>query len=269
VLLAGYGHFIRVATRQRWDEQALDLTRDAEVWPGLPEARRRPLSVLVAGFCLGETAVADELEPFALSGGCAERSACFRAQAADEARHARFFDRVAAEVLRVPGRSAAERRAALRPLLEPEYCELFEVRLPEVARRLGGDRGGLADAVGLYHMVLEGLVFTAGQLTILELLDAVELPGLRRGLGLVLRDERWHLGFGARTLQDLGLDEPALDRLLGADVTALRAWGHVVDDATAARVARIHRRRLSAAGLTSPTVATVPDAAGLATTPRG
>ena len=249
MLLAGYDHFLRLAPELRWDEQALDLSRDAEVWPELAKARRRTIFVLLAGFCLGEATVADELEAFALAAGDAEREACFRAQAADEARHARFFDRVAVEVVGVPGRSPEDRRAALSALLDPEFRKLFADRLPAATRRLARRDEELGEAVGLYHMVLEGLVFTAGQLAMLELLEAVDLPGLRRGLELVLRDERWHLGFGARVLQDVGLDEVAAERLLDAEVSALDTWGDVLDDDLAERVALLHRRRLRAAGL--------------------
>ena len=56
-------------------------------------------------------------------------------------------------------------------------------------------RAAGVEAVGVYHMVLEGVVFTAGQLALLELVDD-RLPGLREGTELVLRDERWHVGFG-------------------------------------------------------------------------
>jgi ribonucleoside-diphosphate reductase beta chain len=265
VLLADYGHFLSIAAKSSWDERALGLRRDAEVWPQLGEDVRRRVSVLLAGFCIGEAAVADQLEPFARADSRADRSACFRAQAEDEARHARFFDRVAAEVVRVPGRAPGDRREALRRLLEPRYRELFELRLPAATQRLAADRAGLGAAVALYHMVLEGLVFTAGQLAMLALLDGLELPGLRRGLELVLRDERWHLGFGARALQDLGLDEAALEHLLGDEIAALEAWGDVLDDATAERVAVLHRRRLRAAGLAPPAPLTdgrTPAAAG-------
>ena len=249
MLLADYGHFLSIASASKWDERALDLRRDATAWPQL-----------------GEAAVADQLEPFARADARADRSACFRAQAEDEARHAHFFDRVAAEVVRVPGQTPGDRRDALRRLLEPRYRELFEQRLPAATRRLAADRAGLGPAVALYHMVLEGLVFTAGQLAMLELLGGLDLPGLRRGLELVLRDERWHLGFGARALQDLGLDEAAVERLLGDEVAELEAWGDVLDDATAERVAVLHRRRLRAAGLappTPPTDAKTPAGAGV------
>ncbi len=258
MLLAGYDHFLSVAEELRWDERALDLRHDAENWPQLGEGQRRRLTVLLAGFCIGEAAFAGELEPFAIADDPPERAACFRAQAADEGRHARFFDRVAVEVACAPGQGAEQRRDALRAVLRPEFCELFEVRLPAAARRLGVGAARLGDAVGLYHMVLEGVVFTAGQLTMLELLGDVELPGLRGGVELVLRDERWHLGFGARVLQDVGIEEPALERLLAGDAEALDAWGDVLDEAMRERVARQHRRRLRAVGLAPATPAIPP-----------
>jgi ribonucleoside-diphosphate reductase beta chain len=253
VRLADYDHFLRIASGPRWEERELDLSRDAEVWPGVDERRRATISTLLAGFCLGEAAVADELEPFALGAGIPERSACFRAQAADEARHARLFDRVAKEIVGVPGRSAQERRAALRPLLRAEFHELFDERLPRAARCFA-DAEGLGEAVALYHMVLEGLVFTAGQFAMRELLEDIELPGLRRGLELVMADERWHLGFGARVLQDVGISRTAMEHLLGEGNSALEAWGDAIDEQLAERMLVLHRRRLRAAGLAPPAV---------------
>jgi ribonucleoside-diphosphate reductase beta chain len=260
VLLAEYDHFLEVAARRRWEERQIELGRDAESWPSLPAAERDRLLRLLAGFCVGERAVADQLEPFALAASDRARAACFRAQAMDEARHARFFDRVAAEVAGVPGGTPQRRRAALRPLAGEGLCELFELELPAVARRLGSGDDGLADAVGLYHMVLEGVVFSAGQLAMLDLLAGRGLPGLRRGLELVIGDERWHLGFGARVLQDLGLSDAGLNRILREGEGALACWGDAIGSELGERMLVLHRRRLRAAGLAPPR--RPPDAAG-------
>ena len=51
-------------------------------------------------------------------------------------------------------------------------------------------RTGLADGIGLYHMLLEGVVFEAGQHALLEDLEDDVLPGVREGMGRVERDER-------------------------------------------------------------------------------
>jgi ribonucleoside-diphosphate reductase beta chain len=76
--------------------------------------------------------------------------------------------------------------------------------------------------------VLEGILFTAGQLAMLELLEeAGTLPGVSDGLALVMRDERWHIGFGARALGLIGATE-TIDDLLAAAAPAAAAWGDAV-----------------------------------------
>jgi ribonucleoside-diphosphate reductase beta chain len=216
-VIAGYEHFVRLAARLRWDEAEIDLSGDA-----VPGAR---VAELIAGFCVGEAGVAEHLRPFALA-AAPGAARCFAAQERDEVRHAKFFARAARELL--PG-------VEPRSLLAPEFLELFEVRLPEAARAAADD---LAGAVGLYHMVLEGVVFTAGQYALLERLDD-RFPGLRAGTELVLRDERWHVGFGTRCLIDAGLDEAAI---LDAGERAAALWAPEQAD----RVLATLRRRLAA-----------------------
>lgn len=249
MFLPGYRHFLRTADSLRWDERAVELSADIAVWPELPLPLRRRLKMLVAGFCVGEERVAGELPPFSDAAASEDAAACFRLQRRDEARHARFFDRVAGEVMQVPGGSSAERRRQLRRELSPAFLELFERRLPAAASGLAARTESLERAVALYHLLLEGVVFTAGQLAALELLDGVPLPGLRSGTELVLRDERWHIGFGARLLDDRGVGGEAVAALLGESGAALAAWGEAVPSGVGARVLEIHRRRLGAAGL--------------------
>lgn len=243
MFVAGYGHYLRTAASLQWDEAAVELAADTAAWPGLPSASRRRLQRLIAGFCLGEAQVAAELDPFA---GASEGdvAACFRAQAVDEARHARFFERVAREVLGLTG-------AELRLHVEPEFVELFEQRLPAAARRVAGE-AELPGAVALYHLILEGIVFTAGQLAALEIVDARDdLPGVRRGLELVLLDERWHVGFGTRLLTASGDHGDAVAITLAEASQAIAAWGPTVPAGIRERVLGLHRRRMAAAKLTT------------------
>jgi ribonucleoside-diphosphate reductase beta chain len=220
-VIAGYEHFERIAGRVQWDEAEIDLSADALAWPQAGDAR---VAELIAGFCVGEAGVAEHLAPFAAAASPAA-ARCFAAQERDERRHARFYARAAREVL-----GCADPRA----LLSDEFLELFEVRLPEAAAAAADD---LAGAVGLYHMVLEGVVFTAGQYALLERLDP-GMEGLRRGTELVLRDERWHVGFGTRCLIDAGLDEAAI---LAEGERAAAVW--VPEQAE--RVMTTLRRRLA------------------------
>jgi len=191
--------------------------------------------------------VAEHLGPFGAMASDPVVARCFAAQERDEARHSRFFDRVARDVLRAPGDTAGERRAALRGLLAPAFLDLFERRLPEVADALTRGDGRLERAVALYHMVLEGVVFTAGQLAALQLLDErPELPGLRDGMERILRDERWHVGFGGRCLQDAGLDPVEVADVLREGEGAARSWVDATGGEQAERVVAMLRRRMSA-----------------------
>lgn len=254
--LAGYRYFLSTAAKIQWDQAAIDLGPDADAWPLLSDRDRERVHGFVAGFCVGEAGVAEHLQVFASAAPDPDAAACVRAQVVDEARHTAFFDRVASEVLRVPGDSPLERLAVLRSAVTPTFLELFEGRLPAMADGLARGTGAFAEAVGLYHLVLEGAVLLPGQLAFLDVLDELAvLPGLREGLALVHRDERWHVGFGARCLQDAGLEPDAralMDRVLADGEAAAVAWGELAGDAGVARSVQLHRRRMRAAGLLAP-----------------
>jgi ribonucleoside-diphosphate reductase beta chain len=166
--VAGYAHFLRLAARAQWDEDDVELTLG-----GWDDERRQ----LLANLCMAEVAVASELDPI-IALAPAEARRCFELQQGDEQRHARFFARYA--------------RVLDLPEPEDEWRERFEVELPHVARA-----GSLGDAVGLYHLVLEAAMLRPA----LQRLDGVA------GVDRVLRDERWHIGFGVRLLSDLGVPE--------------------------------------------------------------
>jgi ribonucleoside-diphosphate reductase beta chain len=248
--------FSRIVARLQWDANAIDLAPDARAWAGLPDERRRRLTALLTGFCVAEDAVAEHIEPYA---GAARDSSLaseeslvawvFYLQRRDEQRHARLFDRVAAEVLGLPGADAAERRAAAREHVPAAVLDLFEERLPAMAAELAEGRTGLAEAVSLYHMVLEGIVFDAGQRALLDDLADGALPGVREGVRRVELDERWHVGFGLRCLMEAEPSPGLVEDLLARAEDAAAAWGDAVPPATRERVARMCHRRLSVAGL--------------------
>jgi ribonucleoside-diphosphate reductase beta chain len=243
-----YDSFVILAESLQWDEATIDFAPDKAAWPALDDTESAQVLGLTAGFCIAESAVSGHLGSFQAAASDDWVAACFRAQARDEHRHARFFDRVAAEVAAVPGADIAARQDVLRTLVSPELIALFEERLPAVALRLAEDREGLTAAVGLYHMVLEGVVLLAGQNAMLDTLDrlSVRLPGVRRGVELVLRDERWHIGFGTRLVQGAGLGRDEVEALLALGHAAAGAWGDLVSPDAAGKAARIHRTRLRA-----------------------
>ena len=158
-VFASYEHFLGIAARAQWDE-----ARDR------PERRRARLAARRRSAADRARRGLLRRRGRASPSTCtrsptARAAACFAAQQRDEARHARFFARYAAAVgLDDP-----------RAHVSPEFLELFEVRLPEAAA------GAPGEAVGLYHMVLEGVVFTAGQLALLDLRRRPPAGAARRG----------------------------------------------------------------------------------------
>src|SRR3954451_8169008 len=113
--------FSQIVARLQWNPMAIDLTADAAAWPELPPERRRRLLTLLAGFCVAEDAVAEHLTPFADAARGAKLASqeslmawVFFLQRRDEQRHAKLFDRIGAEVLGLPGATAAERPQSRR-----------------------------------------------------------------------------------------------------------------------------------------------------------
>jgi ribonucleoside-diphosphate reductase beta chain len=248
--------FSRRVARLQWNPAAIDLTRDADEWPNLAAERRDRLTALLAGFCVAEDAVAETLAPFADAARQAELASheslvawVFFLQRRDEQRHARFFDRLGEEVLGLAGETPEERRAAAREHVPAAFLELFEERLPAIAEELAEGKTGLDRAVSLYHMLLEGVVFDAGQKALLDDLEDDALPGVREGIERVARDERWHVGFGLRCLIETRPSEEAVDDLLHRAEEVAEVWGDAVPAAIRERSARKVLHRLHVAGI--------------------
>jgi ribonucleoside-diphosphate reductase beta chain len=244
-MFAGLDRFLAIAEAAQWDDRELDLQADASAWHGLDDPTRTRVARLVAGFAVAESSVAEHLRPF-VSAAEPAAAACFRMQNGDEARHARFFDRVADEVLGVPGATPDDRRRILRRLLDPGFVRLFESRLPEVAADVGTSELAFQRGVGLYHLTLEGVVFSAGQRALLEVLAGQPgLSGVRRGVERVLRDERWHVGFGACVLQAAVGEESLHDWIVAEGARAVAAWPSVLAPQLQASIGAQHRRRIA------------------------
>lgn len=247
--------FSHIVARLQWDPTVIDLAPDARTWPALPDVRRQRLTTLLAGFCVAEEAVAEHLNPFTGATNDTLAAWVFFLQRRDEERHTLLFDRIAAEVLQLPGSDPAERRAAARSHVPDSLLELFEVRLPAMAGDLAAGRTRLHDGVGLYHMVLEGIVFAAGQRALLDDLEDGTLPGVREGIERVDLDERWHVGFGLRCLVEIQPSREFIRSVLATAEDAVSVWGDVVPDAIREDVLHRCARRLSVVGLSDEHVA--------------
>ena len=241
--------FSRLVARLQWDAKAIDLVPDARAWPGLPEERRKRLTTVLAGFRVAEDAVAEHLAPFGAAANNSLVAWVLYLQRRDEQRHAILFDRIAAEVLELSGDTADERRDAARELAPAGVLELFEERLPTMAGELAAGRTGVDAGIGLYHMILEGIVLYAGQRALLADLDDGALPGVREGVRRVELDERWHIGFGLRCLIDAQPSADVIDDVLASAEGAAAAWGDAVPSEIREAVVPMCRHRMSVAKL--------------------
>jgi ribonucleoside-diphosphate reductase beta chain len=235
-VLAGYEHLLAAADRLQWDAEGIELGDDRRRWASLAPAAQARLTALLAGFWVAEHRVAEHLEPFIEAAFTEIERELLERQAADERRHARFFDRVLREVLGLdPVREASA-------FASDTINELFERELPAMAGALAAGAVGLERAVGLYHLILEAIALATGQEALLD--EATTLPGISEGVARVQADERWHIGLGVHLLSDAGGAFSAeLDRLAEFAATA---WGPEI--ATPRRVDRAratHRRRLT------------------------
>jgi ribonucleoside-diphosphate reductase beta chain len=239
--------FSRVVAKLQWDAEGIDLKPDAAAWPTLPDERRERLAKLLASFRIADNAVSEHLEPFGPAANNSLVAWVVFLQRRDEKRHANFFDRVAAEVLKLPGETKEERGAAARELAPPGIVRLFEEELPAMSEDMANGRIGLNDGIALYHMTLEGMVLAAGQRALLQELEDGVMPGVRQGVYHVELDERWHIGFGLRLLIDARPSREVIDGVLARAEEAAAAWGDALPDEIRAMIVPMAHRRMAVA----------------------
>lgn len=241
-VLPDYDALLAISARGVWDPESFDLTPDLLRWPDLPEPVQRQLLGLFAGFVVGEQAVAEHLVPFAAAAASAGLRACLRAQQVEEVRHATATARVW-EAFADAGCADLDDAAALAP---PALVNLFTDQLPTTARSADAD---LSSAIALYHGLLEGVVFLAGQTAVRELAEQWGLPGIAGTFDRIERDERWHVALGVRALLDAPDGAAVAARLPAQAEPAAESWGQLVGEQTRRDTIALVTRRLSTAGL--------------------
>jgi ribonucleoside-diphosphate reductase beta chain len=199
----------QLAKRYRWDPEEIGLDQDASDWAALADDERDVLLNLCSLFLTGEEAVATELTPLlwaiGQAGGRREEEMFLTTQLFDESVHVEFFSRWLAAVVRLP----VDREA----YYGPSYRALFFDELPSALNALVHDPSAAAQARALtvYHITVEGMLAETGYHAIFQACEARGvLPGLRRGIELIKRDESRHIAYGLYALQGLIAADPAL-----------------------------------------------------------
>jgi hypothetical protein len=193
-----------------WRATEIDFSQDREDWhEKLDDVQRASALWQYAMFFYGEDSVADNLSPYIDAAPREEQKYFLATQQVDEARHAVFFARFWREVIQ-RGDTYGESLRSTLPELGWGYRKVFG-RLDRMADELRRDRSlpKLAQAITLYHFIVEASLAQPGQHFIEDALERLEvMPGFLSGMRNVSQDEQRHIGFGVRMLHDLVEADP-------------------------------------------------------------
>ncbi len=200
-----------------WRASEIDFSVDRQQWENdFPEFDRRAALWTYAMFFHGEDSVTDALSPYIDAAPKEEQKYFLATQQVDEARHAVMFGRFMREVAGA-GEDLASSLESTRPQLTWGFTKVFQ-RLDRMADELRRDRSRpkLAQAIMLYHLVIEAALAQPGQHFIEESLNQRDqLPGLRQGIRNVSRDEQRHIAFGVKMIADLVREDPECEDAIG------------------------------------------------------
>ncbi len=188
-----------------WSAYDIDFSEDRNGWGTLSDVQRRSAMWIYSMFFYGEDRVADTLAPYITAAPTEEQAYFLATQQVDEVRHSVFFHRFFKEVIGVSGESIEATLASTLPQLNWGYLGVFD-RLDRMAEELRKDRSKpkYAQAIALYHLIVEGTLAQPGQHFIEDFFAAEEtMPGFSSGMTNVSRDEQRHIGFGVKVLSEL------------------------------------------------------------------
>jgi len=212
--LLDYQDLYALWERSNWRAHELDFSVDREHWLATPSEAQRHTAWTLGSFYVGEERVTADLAPFLLAAPSGEIEAFLATQLVDEARHAVFFDRFAAEVMAYSAEDLRSRLEETEATMLGAWHFLFDDALRGVAKRLLASPDDLAlfvEGIVTYHMVTEGVLAMTGQRTILQYMAAHDIyPGFQRGFSLVEQDEHRHIAFGVRFLRDACEERPEM-----------------------------------------------------------
>ena len=202
-----------------WDPRDIDFSTDRAQWPALTDAERDVLLRLTALFQGGEESVTLDLLPLigtVAAEGRLEEEMYLTSFLWEEAKHVEVFRRFLDEV-------AAE-RSDLARFHGPAYRAIFHAALPSALQALRTDASPRAQAVAAvtYNMIVEGVLAESGYHGYHAILERNDLmPGMRRAVALLKRDESRHIAYGVYLLSRLVAAHeaevwPAIEEQMGA-----------------------------------------------------
>ena len=184
-----------------WNPADIDFTGDLDDWRRLDDRERDLLLRLTAQFQAGEESVTYDLLPLLqvmAEEGRIEEEMFLTSYLWEEAKHVEGFSRFLEEVTGTHG--------GLEHYFTDAYQEIFFDTLPQAMARLRFDRSpeALAEACVTYQMIVEGVLAETGYHAYYTMLERNDLlPGLRRLVAHIQRDEARHIAYGVFLLSRL------------------------------------------------------------------
>ncbi len=223
--LLTYEQLYALWERGNWRAHELDFETDKLHWRTTPTEGQQHLAWTLGSFYVGEERVTADLAPFLLAAPSGEIEAFLATQLVDEARHAVFFDRFAAEVMTLSADDLRGRLQEMEATMKGAWHFLFDDSLRDVADRIKAQPDDLelfVEGIVTYHMVTEGVLAMTGQRTILEYGEEHGLyPGFQEGFSKVEQDEHRHIAFGVRFLRDVCEERPEMRQVVLDTLTRL------------------------------------------------
>jgi ribonucleoside-diphosphate reductase beta chain len=208
----------------QWSPFAIDLARDREQWPELPEADRALVLFVLGSLMVAEERITTKFSGLVAAYGSEEEATFLATQQVDEARHMQFYARFQDEVIAEPATVAAHVERA-REQVSDSFRVIFDEHLVESHERLVAaprDKAAKVRFVTIYHQILEAtLGLTTFEFSTRYLEREGLLPGFVEGYTKIHHDEHRHIGWGTWYLREAVRDDPAAAEVVRATMREL------------------------------------------------
>ena len=195
-----------------WNPSDIEFEKDREDWRSLNETEQTVLLHLTSLFMAGEEAVTLDLLPLIRTvamEGRIEDEIYLSSFLWEEAKHTEFFSLFTRHVLPF--------QPDLKQFHGPSYKKIFYDLLPSSLQKLDDDPSSENQlrASFTYNMLVEGTLAETGYVAYYQMLEENDLlPGMRKGIGLLKKDESRHIAFGLYFLQRILTENPHLQNIL-------------------------------------------------------
>lgn len=201
-----------------WNPSDIEFENDRMDWRSLDETEQTVLLHLTSLFMAGEEAVTLDLLPLIRTvamEGRIEEEIYLTSFLWEEAKHTEFFSLFTTAVLPF--------QPDFQQFHGPSYKKIFYDLLPSSLLKLVDDPSpeNQLRASFTYNMLVEGTLAETGYEAYYQMLEENDLlPGLRKGIGLLKKDESRHIAFGLYFLKRILKENPQLQNILEIEMSS-------------------------------------------------